>query len=218
MSSFGELRAILAREGVDAASWAELCALVAKWPADRLDEVVPYAKDHLEAWPDGLRVAPPEWVLDERDGLLALTRSLRINPELCGPNGWPAGTILEVAELSARAWWAGLTGVELVSQRLGAQDMARLPPAAQKLRLSYNRGIGDAGVEVLCGQRWPALRVLELSGCGITDSGLWELAACRGMPALERLVLVHNVFAGEGAVAAVEQGRGFAPGCQVITF
>lgn len=56
-----QLRAIVHRPP-DRQAWAELVALLDRWPADASPELgARYAEDHLAAWPDALRTTPKHW-------------------------------------------------------------------------------------------------------------------------------------------------------------
>lgn len=214
---FGDLRALV-NSAPSGDTWDALCDALDGWDDDSIQQIVaPYLAAHLDRWPDGLRLAPLRWL--ERAAArqpvpaLSLTRAVCITPDTA-----PERASLNLQDLSNTAWWAALTELTLASCGLTPDAVALLPSGLRALSLSYNAGLSDAGVERLCARSWPALLALDLSGCKIGDSGLWELAASRAMPRLKRLILRHNAATSEGAFEAVERGAGFAPGCDVETF
>ncbi|MEZ4361618.1 MAG: hypothetical protein R3B48_15635 [Kofleriaceae bacterium] len=104
------------------------------------------------------------------------------------------------SRLPATAWKSlaksGIALADLTADRLDGKSMvalstSRLAATLTALRVPLSRDLKAAGVACLVGERWPALEILDLRGCGITDEALVQMTVLDA-PKLRRLGLGRN--------------------------
>jgi hypothetical protein len=163
---FAALRSQLERPpGAD--SWKGLWQLTLRWPDDEetREQLIPYALDHLSAWPDAMRVAPGFW------GDLALRGK---HP--------PAISLARVMNLPGRA----------ISASQAAQ-LSSCGALAQLHTLDLSESTFAPGaLAALLGGELSALRELRLSKCGLRRADANALASWPGLATLDTLNLNSN--------------------------
>ncbi len=186
---FGELRSALHR-APDEEAWEAVCASLDAMPAQMAREQgIPYAREHLERWPDALRAAPERWLLDALRGrapdALELARALRWN---------------ELLELKHKLPFDAAR-VRLLAHTRALSGLTRLSLERQE--------ISDAGMLALVTQPpWSALQSLHLTHARVTARGAQALAESALSRALRALNLESNPLddAAGGALASGDWG------------
>lgn len=206
---FGELRSLL-HEDPSSEAWFRLCRLIepARWLDRRRwrDQILPYARAHLESWPASLREAPHRWVelilRGQGHEACSLSRSLTLHLQvLTGP---------EIRSLLTASWSEHLEEVTLRTVGLGPESgalLAALSPGLRRLRcLDVRRNdLGDDGLEALARTDGaPALRILSLAENDIGSRGAAALARAPWLLRLDRLNLHGNHIGDEGARALAD--------------
>jgi Ran GTPase-activating protein (RanGAP) involved in mRNA processing and transport len=189
---FGELRSLL-HSAPSAALWTALCELLHDWPTPQLGQIaVPYALDHLKAWPDALRACPLDWIKGDPHPALPIARAF--DHTTCTDD-----TLATLARLNP-----ALTSLRARGRitRRGAEALAEWSalPSLRALDLAHT-ALGDEGATAIVERLGPALRHLLLHQCQIGGAGVLAIVRSPGAANLETLRLDANMAADEGALA-----------------
>ncbi len=228
MADFGEVRSLLHDAEPSKEAFEQLLGLFRQAPDSGEAERVwlPYALEHLEAWPDAERAVTfaGESSLEQGElSWLPLARALTL-----GYQPWSGARLEELVTSQAFAgvrdfvfeasnahgtildWLAGsphaqgLEALELREVKGGVEALAGSSLMLRRLSLNLS-AVGDAGLEALASSPMiETLQELSLSACGIEGDGVRALARATA-PALRVLDLSYNPL-GEGAAAALARG------------
>lgn len=192
---FGEVRALL-QEAPSEAAWTRLCALLEGCERDALtEEILPYCAQHLQRWPDALRVV-------RRPEVERLVGGQPVNH-------WTLARALDVAEMRKIAsFFDGLAERDALSElrqvsfsncQMGPEALRRLmallpSQTLTHLDLSYN-AMGEQGAAVLAEvEAFPRLEVLNLRRNKIKAKGAAALHVVPLFSTLRELDLGYNAL------------------------
>lgn len=188
---FGALRALL-QQPASYGVWQDLCLMAQSWdPEDWTNRAGPYAKQHIERWPDGLRTIPAFWFETLRTGALPqgahLLRELTVYPAM---DLEQIPQELDVSTLTALIF----SDPEKSSQKLA--PIAQWPELTALRSLSVNTKKPDATLTqtllTALVQNIPALHTLELSLKGLSVSNVRTIAEHAHARGLQDLRLQNN--------------------------
>jgi hypothetical protein len=194
-------------EPPSAESWGQLCRLFDAWTDDlALREIaLDYAQQHLDAWPDKLREAPPAWsraVLDEAPPpAWRLVRHVSLTSYGIGPN-----SVQRLAELPSmeRVVQLNLANCNGKDDALCALAASPYVGQLRALDMGVNK-ITDRGLVALADSPLLGLlQTLDLTYNQITHVGAEALAKSPRARALRSLKLWHNNLGSQGALAVAE--------------
>lgn len=194
-------------EPPSASAWGQLCALFDAWTDDlALREIaLDYAQQHLDAWPDKLRDAPPAWsravLTQDPPPAWRLVRQLSLTSYGIGPN-----SVQRLAELPAMAH---ITLLDLGNCNGKDDALCALADSPNVGRLrSLDMGVNkitDRGLLALADSPLLAqLQSLDLTYNQITHLGAESLAKSPAARSLRSLKLWHNQLGPSGAIALAE--------------
>jgi len=176
--AFGEIRSVL-QQTPSADAWQALCAVLEgiKIDAHYADAIEPYVLEHLEHWPDALRIAPASWA----KGLTKKTP--------------------KPAPLMALA-----RGLDISSSRVGVKSVGYLvnsPVLADLiyLNLSHNGIKNDGAVTISKSPHIKNLETLIMTHASVGNRGAVALANCKNLQNLKTLDLTANEMIEEGCDA-----------------
>ncbi len=181
-----ELRLALAEEPGELAFRAA-CALLDTWPGPDADEAFAAAGQHLDAWPDRVRVAPRAWLCALRAG--AATSSWRFVRTARNFSDHPGTEPVPLRSVGERPEWAVVKRVELDGRT--DDDLRWLLetqtawPQLHSLKASFRECDAATARALASSPLLPRLRTLSLDAHG-RDFPLDSLAAA---PRLGRLGL-----------------------------
>ena len=168
VARFGELRARQseAPSALGFARIARTCEQLWRLDAQRVNEqIVPYLRGALDAWPDEALLHPMFWL------------ELWLEPQ---PPWFEAVTLVRVLDLSYQR------GGDALAQRLVA--MGQLWAPLRRLDLS-GAGLGPQGAQALAGASLGALRELILGGVPLGPEGVEALCQAPWLSSLRELQL-----------------------------
>lgn len=157
---FGHVRSLV-HGAPSEQSWTQLCALLASWPEDELDEIVAYVAPSLSAWPVALRALPQtraraRWLeCAQLRGLIATLGPLyRYELEMFSALTWPSLCALEVRFAELKTLREALSRFDVFAQ-------------LESLSLSMWRECSSQLLNFLGALPWGRLRELKIDGLSL---------------------------------------------------